>query len=305
MNKYIVVLGNFDGVHIAHQELIKNAILIAKELSLKPLLVCFNPHTAFIIKEGHRLILTREDKINLLKSEFKIDIFEIEFNNEVAMMGYGEFIFNILLKVVDIHTLITGYNFRFGHKRLGDTKSLACISSSGKFHYICINEMMLNYIPISSSEVKRLLSMGAVGLAQKLLGRNFFISGVVCHGKKLGAKIGFKTLNIEYPENLYVPLLGVYLVLVSLNVGKFYGVANIGIRPTLHTDNSIIVEVHLLEFDLEVYEEDVKIELLQFIRPERKFGNIEELIYQINMDVSAASFILKNTCYATEIANNV
>ncbi len=293
MDKRVVILGNFDGVHIAHQELIKNALLIAKRSKAKPLLVCFNPHTALVVKKGHKLLMPREDKILLIKEKFNIDVMELDFNDATSLMTYEDFLKNILLKNIDIHTLITGYNFRFGYNRDGDIKKISKFASKNSFDYICIRQMTYNHMNVASSNIKYLLSIGAVGLASKILGRNFYIAGTVVHGKKLGNKMGFRTLNIEYPDEQYIPLLGVYIISALFGTKTFYGVANIGLRPTLHQSESIILESHLFNFDQEIYENHIKVELLQFIRPERKFDTIEHLQAQIRRDISSAIYVLE------------
>ena len=210
-------------------------------------------------------------------------------------MSAKDFIENILVKKLTITGVVTGYNFHFGHNRGGNSRILDSFSKRYNFQYTQINKVYSNYCDTSSSNIKSLLSYGAVRIVSEMLGRGYTITGLVKKGQGMAKNtFGIATANIELLDGIAYPKFGVYLVEVALNNGtQFYGIANIGLRPTILTHTlTPILEVHIFNFKEMIYNQDINVKFLQFIRPERKFDNLEQLKSQIHRDLEYAQYII-------------
>lgn len=288
----VVLIGNFDGIHLGHQKLISKAKKIAEQKKQKLVLITFNPHPREIINNTEMdLILPYKEKKSLLKN-YGIDMInEIKFTNKLSKLSAEEFAKEYIYKAHNPSDIVIGKNFKFGHKARGDAKLLKdSLSKKVKVHSIDIKR--LDSLVISSSEIKKLISKGSIEKVNKLLGRNYHISGKVIHGEKRGRLIGFPTTNLSTEWN-FLPKKGVYVSKVVISDKSYQSITNIGVRPTFNA-NSLQIESHIFDFNKNVYGKKIKIYFLARIRNEKKFETVEKLIENITKDVNFGRKYFKN-----------
>ena len=288
----VVLIGNFDGIHLGHQKLISKAKKIAEQKKQKLVLITFNPHPREIINNIQMdLILPYKEKKLLLKNYGIDKIDEIKFTNKLSKLSAEEFTIEYIYKAHNPSDIVIGKNFKFGHKARGDAKLLKdSLSKKVKVHSIDIKR--LDNLVISSSEIKKLISKGSIEKVNKLLGRNYHISGKVIHGEKRGRLIGFPTTNLSTEWN-FLPKKGVYVSKVVISDKSYQSITNIGVRPTFNA-NSLQIESHIFDFNKNVYGKKIKIYFLARIRSEKKFETVEKLIENITKDVNFGRKYFKN-----------
>lgn len=293
----VMALGNFDGLHIGHQELIKTSINVAKSHNLKSAILTFNPHPVQVLNPSINFLplLSYKDKINYLSS-YDIDyIFIVGFEAELAKLAAIPFVKNFLCPIFSPKFLITGYNFHFGKNKSGDVKLLSELSQELGFIHTVIKEVKYNYMTVSTSNIKNLLSQGRIETVNALLGRNYKLSGTVVRGGEVARKYSnTPTANILVSESIKLPLNGVYIVKTLIDNKEYFGIANLGVKPTSDSNSNKNMEVHLLGFEGDLYGKYLVIELLSFLRPERKFVNLDMLKDQIKRDIQNAGYVIKN-----------
>ncbi len=285
--KSILLIGNFDGLHIGHQKLFKEANKFKKNKKLKIGVITFDPIPKMFFNpmwKNYR-ISNFDQKVEFLK-KFNVDfIINKKFDNKFSKINYFEFLKKILHKKINPKFIFVSDNFKFGNKREGDVNSL--VECEEKFNFKVINPKPLKNksIVISSSLIRKLLIMSKLNLVRKYLKRNWSIQGTVQVGRKLGRKIGFPTCNVDIKDYI-IPKLGVYKVKVKIaNSKKIYnGIANLGHRPTFN-QKKILLEVNIFNFSKNLYYKKLKVEFIKFIRGEKKFNNIEQLKKQIFIDI--------------------
>jgi len=286
----ILLIGNFDGLHIGHQKLFKkakNLQLIQKNkigvLTFDPI-----PKMFFNKKIKNYRISNLNQKIELFKKFGVNFIINKKFDRQFSKIQCNDFIKKILFKKIKPNYIFVSNNFRFGNKRLGDVKLLK--SFERKFNYKIINPSTLKKRGqvVSSTIIRGLLEKGNLQLANKLLDRNWTIEGVVNEGRKMGKKIGFPTCNIDI-GNYIISKPGVYAVKVHLQKSRkaLKGIANLGYRPTFN-QKKILLEVNIFNFNGNLYNKKLSVEFIKFIRGERKFKGIKELKRQIRSDIKIA-----------------
>jgi riboflavin kinase/FMN adenylyltransferase len=286
--KSILVIGNFDGVHLGHESLFLKAKKIAKKNKTKFGALTFNPNPKeFFSKDKKINIINFSDKIKILKN-LKLDyLVVLKFNKKLRSISANNFINKILIDKIDPSLIIVGKEFRFGKNRIGDINLL-----KEKLNLLSAPHIKFNRKKISSSEVRKLIAKGKVDAVKKYLGRNWFISGKIINGRTVGRKIGFRTANIDL-GNYLEPKKGVYAVNFFIKNKKYKGIANFGDAPTFKR-NKAILEVHLFKSIKNIYNKEVKVEFVKYIREEKKFKNTSLLINQINKDVKEVKKILSN-----------
>lgn len=287
-------IGYFDGVHLGHQTVIQKTVHIANEHELKPALMTFHPHPKEILKnEVLSYITPLQDKIDLVAHLGIEVVYVVHFTSEVAQMTPNEFINQVLLPL-GIQQVIVGFDFRFGRGGSGDAHTLSR-ESHGALTVHIIDPITREDKKISSSIIREKLLRGEVEKVHECLSRPYTMRGTVVNGEKIGRTIGFPTANIALKDRYFIPKMGVYGVRISIGKEKYFGVMNIGVKPTVSQHNAVSIEVHILDFSHEIYDEEVAIEMLFFIRDERKFSSIEELTKQIQDDIVFAKG--KFVCY--------
>jgi riboflavin kinase / FMN adenylyltransferase len=279
----ILTIGNFDGIHLGHQEILKRLVSKSKKMGLPSLVVSFSvtPET-FFGRPKARLSSFR-DKHLFLKSMGVNKHLLIRFNKDFSELSAPYFINQILVEKIGVKHLFIGDDFRFGKDRLGDFSMLKAASHENNYTIEKLNSVLLDSQRVSSSAIRNFLTNGNFDRAEKFLGRPFSISGKVAHGDKLGRTIGFPTANISIHRKLS-PVLGVYSVLIKLKSQIYSGVCNVGKRPTLGGSKTLL-EVFIFDFDEVIYGEHVTVIFKQKCREEKKFESFDELKKQIKKDV--------------------
>lgn len=283
----VVALGNFDGVHLGHQKVIGEAITMAQKHNITSTVVTFNPHPITIVKPERNLL-----KINTLHTKYKLmenlgldTLCVISFDKAFSQMPAEDFITKILHESLGVKHIVIGHDFIFGRGRGGNAELLREYGKTYGYQLHQVTAEKNNDIICSSTKIRCFLQGGEIEKANEMLGYNYIIEGEVISGRKLGRELGFPTANIRVENNM-VPLFGVYAVSIKIagEDASLHGIANLGIKPTFDEVEPLL-EVNIFDFDQDIYGKHVTIELLKYIRPEKKFNDIEELKSQIACDV--------------------
>lgn len=289
-----LVIGNFDGVHLGHQAMLSRLKETSKRLNLASCVMTFEPHPRefFAPDQAPTRLTSLREKLELL-AEYGVDQVQIcRFNYDFAKIGAKEFVAHILQQGLAAQWVLVGDDFRFGARRAGDLAMLRSLSSSYGFEVEEMSTYNVDGIRVSSTAVRKALSSDDLGLARRLLGRPYSISGKVVNGDKLGRRIGFPTANMQLRHNR-PPLSGIFAVEVrgALDTSPQQvtrGVASLGVRPTVHEDGKPVLEVHLFDFNQEIYGQHLRMDFLHKLRDEEKYSDLDTLIRQIRLDVENA-----------------
>ena len=279
-----ICIGNFDGLHKGHRKLLDEFLKNARKNQLKPVLITFRPHPYLFFNPEKRYLLSDySKKIELIRSVYPtVEVNITEFNKNLQSMSAKEYVKNILLDK-EPALVCVGYDLQLGADKIYAREVIP--EEIKDCEVLEIEPVKDGKDIISSSLIRKCLAEGEVEKVKSYLMRDFAMIGTVGTGKKLGRTIGFPTLNIDIHKNIVSPRLGVYAVELVLNKEKLFGIMNIGKNPTVANDDNIKVEVHVLNFNRDVYGENVEVRFKKFIRDEKKFAGIEELKKQIAMDV--------------------
>ena len=288
--KSIILIGNFDGVHLGHQKLFDSAKKYKKKENLKIGVVTFDPipKMFFNKKLKNYRISNLNQKLNIFK-KLKVDfVVNKKFDKKFSKIKCNKFISEIIYKKLNPKIIFVSNNFKFGNKREGDVKLLKLLEKKYKYKIINPPTLKKKNKTISSSLIRKLLADGKLNLANNYLNRNWSIEGVVKKGRNIGKKIGFPTCNIDI-ENYVIARPGVYAVKVNiLNNNKILkGIANLGYRPTFN-QKKILLEVNIFNFSRNLYNKKLTVEFIKFIRGEKKFKGIDQLKKQIKLDLKSA-----------------
>lgn len=279
-----LALGYFDGVHLGHQKVIKSAVDYARENGLKSAVITFKDHPCcYLYGVCPKYILQREVRRKRIEDLGVDYLFELDFDENLSKLNAEEYLHNILVKYFKPMSISTGFNHFFGTKKTGDAEFLNKNQEKYGYKYFEIPPQKYNDKIISSTLIRELLSLGNIESANVMLGINFEVMGEVIEGQKLGRKLGFRTANVLYPPELIDLPFGVYEV--STQYGK--GIANFGICPTVSDNKKAILETHILDFDGDIYGQNIDIKFIRMLRKERKFSSVEELKIQINKDIKS------------------
>ena len=281
-----LALGYFDGVHLGHQAVIKNAVNYAKQNGGKSAVITFKDHPCcFFHGVCPKYILTREYREKFI-ADLGVDyLYELDFE-KLAGLSAEEYLENILIKHFSPKSISTGFNHNFGHNKTGDVKFLEQESVKYNYKYFALPPQKYDGEVISSTKIRKLLSDGQIDTANKMLGRNFIIEGTVIKGRQIGRTIGFRTANILYPLELIDIPFGVYSVLVNYASQTYQGIANFGVRPTVNGHGALL-EVHILDFEKDIYGEVLEVKFIKMLRTERKFDSLDSLKQQISRDIKS------------------
>lgn len=281
-----LALGYFDGVHLGHQAVIKNAVNYAKQNGGKSAVITFKDHPCcFFHGVCPKYILTREYREKFI-ADLGVDyLYELDFE-KLAGLSAEEYLENILIKHFSPKSISTGFNHNFGHNKTGDVKFLEQESVKYNYKYFALPPQKYDGEVISSTKIRKLLSDGQIDTANKMLGRNFIIEGTVIKGRQIGRTIGFRTANILYPLELIDIPFGVYSVLVNYASQTYQGIANFGVRPTVNGHGALL-EVHILDFERDIYGEVLEVKFIKMLRTERKFDSLDSLKQQISRDIKS------------------
>lgn len=302
INKYndkkVIALGNFDGIHLGHQALIKKAVELSKINKISSSVFTFRHHTMKTICENKlpQLLITNRKKVYEF-SKYMLDYAIIfDFNKDFSLLSPENFIKDILIDKLNMKIAVVGKNYRFGYKASGDIQLLRSFSKIYDYKVEVIEPVKLNKIVISSSYIRSLIQKGKIEEANKCLGRYFSLEGYVISGRKVGRRLGFPTANISINKEYILPLNGVYLTMVKILNKDYLGITNVGINPTFNVNN-LSVETHIIDFNKNIYGMFIEVKFIKRIRDEIKFNSEEELIEQMKKDYTFAKsykYILHN-----------
>lgn len=282
----VVTLGTYDGVHIGHRSILTQLINKAKETGMDSMLITFDPHPRQALGLGEiSLLTTLDEKIELLATTGLDYLLVLPFTKEFSNQGAEEFISKVLIDQLNISEIILGYDHKFGHNREGDVHLLAeVLTKTGRF-VTEIPAQDVDEIIVSSTKIRNALLQGNIDSANRLLGYKYQVNGKVVNGKQLGRTIGYPTANIE-PLNgsKLIPGNGVYAVTTCIDGITYQGMMNVGIRPTVSDTNERVIEVHLFDFNSDIYGNAVTISLCHRLRGEQTFTGIEALTAQLKKD---------------------
>jgi riboflavin kinase/FMN adenylyltransferase len=292
----VVTVGTFDGVHLGHRDIFKRMVRISEERGMESIVVTFDPHPRLVIhpdSKDLKFINTQERKNKLIEQSGIDALIIIPFTREFANTPSSDFVKNYLVDKLKVGKLIVGYDHHFGKDRQGSFNELMGL---GKIYGFLVEEISareVNGIPISSTKIRNALISGDVKLANSLLGYDYSISGKVIRGNKIGRTIGFPTANIDIEDRYKLfSAIGVYACLVDWNHRTYKGMGNIGFRPTVDR-GKLTIEVHIFDFDEEIYGEKITIRFLNRIRDEIEFENLSELRKQLISDKARVVDLLK------------
>lgn len=288
-----VTIGNFDGVHLGHQSLIQKLIAQAKSEQVKSMAVTFWPHPRELFsKEFVGFYLNNSQEKNFLLEKTGLDsILSLNFDSELANLDAAQFLTK-LSKVAPLRGLMVGEKFAMGKERQGTETVIKRACELMGIPCVYIKPLEIDGKVVSSQRIRKTLMQGDMDLVFKLLGRTYSLSGRVAHGKKTGSKLGFPTANLYFDENRQLPKFGIYASKVEVNGKVYQGVTNVGIRPSFDDGNSPSVETLLLDFDDNIYNKLIHVNFIHFLREEKKFDRISDLIEQIKKDKKEARRIL-------------
>lgn len=288
-----VALGKFEGLHRGHQLLFQE-IVKQKEQGLQSVVFTFDmpPRQLFHKEESKKQLYTKEERCHILK-KYGVDILiEYPFTLEFASLSPEEFIKNVLVEQVGAKVVVVGDDFRFGKKRAGSVEDLQKYASVYGYELKIIKKLQQDGHDISSSTIKNMLGQARMSEISELLGRNFSVSGKVMHGKALGRTIQIPTVNQIPEEGKALPPFGVYLSRIHLGNESYYGITNIGVKPTVDQEKICGVETHIFDYSGDLYDQMIEVELLRFCRPEMKFGSLDALVKQMKQDIATAKKLI-------------
>ena len=275
----VTCIGAFDGVHKGHIELINKT----KEINKNFQIVTFDEIPKLYFDKSLKPLLDNKNKNNIFNDLKPTNLIYLKFD-EINQLSSDEF-----LKYLDINLrtkkIVVGKDFKFGKNRSGDVDNI--ISYFGKDNVILLSDYIIDNEKVSSTKIRNFLDTGNIQKANNFLGSEYELSGLVVKGKKIGSKIGFPTANLQLNNDLYLPKFGVYEISCIVNGNLFKGILNIGITPTVLNSKKVKIEAHLFNFNENIYGKNIVIQLKKFIREEIKFNSIDDLIKQINIDISS------------------
>jgi riboflavin kinase/FMN adenylyltransferase len=287
----VVTIGTFDGVHVGHQKIINRLVHIAETNKLQALVLTFFPHPRMVVQKDSsiKLINTIDEKAAQLQQLGVDHLVLKEFTKTFSRLSALEYVRDVLVNKLKVKHIIVGYDHHFGRNRTATIEDLIEFGKFYGFEVTQIDAQEVGDVAVSSTKIRAALREGNMRVANDFLGYNFMLTGTVVKGKGLGANLSFPTANIfiEEPYKL-IPKQGVYLVQSKIENQLVYGMMNIGKNPTVSQDNNTHIEVHFFNLDANLYSKTLKIELMEHLRSEIKFPNIEALKVQLEKDKALA-----------------
>lgn len=281
----VITIGSFDGVHLGHRRILEQVQNLAQKHQGESVVITFDPHPRTVLKPNDtsfKLLSTTAEKIKVLEKANIDAVVVVPFTLEFSQQSALQYVEDFLIKKFAPKFIVIGYDHRFGAGREGDLEFLKKFEKTGGFEVLEIPAQEIDAIAISSSKIRKALENSDIILANRLLGHHFSFSGKVVEGNRIGRNIGFPTANIEIedPYKLVLPE-GIY----AAKAGQYDAALYLGSRPTLSPNGKRVIEVNLLDFEGDLYGQYLNIEVLDFIRPDKKFENLDELQQQISQDV--------------------
>ena len=285
-----LAIGVFDGVHRGHQAVISTSARHAHSAKGTSVVVTFDPHPAKVLRPGDapHLLTATQHKIALIRALGVSHLLIIEFNREFAATSPEDFVQQLVTHSKPLREICVGHEWSFGKNRRGNLDVLKKLGAHFDFNVVGIPPVMVHGAVVSSTAIRQAVEAGSLAKAAEMLGRDYTILGAVTRGDQLGKKIGFPTANLSAHSEQFPPN-GVYLAEAWFEGVLYHGVVNLGYRPTVSRGKSQrLLEIHLLDFERDIYGEDLEVRFVRYLRPERKFESVEALARQINADVRQA-----------------
>ena len=285
----VLTIGTFDGVHLGHQKIINQLNEEAKKVGGESVLFTFYPHPRMVLfpeSHGLKLIQTQVEKLEKLERIGLQNVIVHPFTKDFSRLSATEFVRDYLVNKLKVKTIVIGYDHQFGKNREGTLELLQELAPVYDFNVIEIEAEDINDVNVSSTKIRKAVQDGNIEKANEFLGDFFELGGKVIHGKEVGRSIGYPTANIAVDNDIkLLPKIGVYAVRVKLeNSSEYFGILNIGTRPSVDSSDKISIEVYILDFDQEIYGHYITLKLLKFVRDEVKYENLGNLKAQIAKD---------------------
>lgn len=274
----VTSIGGFDGIHLGHQALFKKAFDVSNAMFQ---IVTFNEIPKIYFNNDLKPLIDQDQRSSIFEKLLPKNIIFLDFKS-VNKMNAQEFC-QFLEHNLQTEKLVIGKDFRFGNQRVGDVNTL--INYFGEDNVTLLDDFLISSEKVSTTKIRLFYAQGKIKEAEKYLGRPISYTGTVVIGKRLGSSIGFPTANVQLHNLTQLPRFGVYAVRVHIDKKTYLGCLNIGINPTVEANLDTKIEIHILEFDENIYDKDISFELIEFIRDEKKFGSIDDLTAQIQLDV--------------------
>lgn len=294
--KTIVTLGTFDGVHVGHQKILEKVTQKKEAKDYESLVLTFFPHPRMVL-EGQsdvKLLNTLSEKIELLKKNGLDNLVIHPFDEKFSQLTAHDFVKTVLVDQFHIQKIIIGHDHRFGKNRTANIDDLIAYGKQYDFEVEQISVQEIEAVSVSSTKIRKALDAGNMELANRFLGYDYFLTGIVQKGKQVGRTIGFPTANLKIEENYkLIPRNGVYIVKSILDQETIYGIMNIGFNPTVEGQD-LSIEIHFLDYNADLYGQEISVSLLHFIRSEQKFQSILLLKAQLESDKQKAILFLKS-----------
>lgn len=278
--KRVIALGFFDGVHVGHQALLNLAVKRAGERNALPAAFTFDAHPSSLIRHSSvPLLSTPADRVGLMKRYYGIqEVIIGHYDEKMMTTPWREFVTEYLVKEHGAIHLVAGHDYHFGYKGQGDPEKLKALCAELGIGCDIVPKVEREGITVSSTAIRKLIADGEMAHAVRLLGHPHVLTATVAHGKKLGSKLGFPTVNLPLPAGALVPAYGVYVTRVVFENGDSRpAVTNIGVRPTVDDGEAVTIEGFILDFDGDLYGQQVRMEFFDYLRPEMKFNSLDEL----------------------------
>ena len=284
----IVTIGTFDGVHLGHQAILKDMVKTAKEIGGETVVITFYPHPRYVLNinaANLRFITTQEEKLKLLEKSGVDNVVVVNFTKEFSRVSSEDFIRDYIIKHINPVKLVIGYDHHFGNNRMGDFSLLSEMQNKYNFKLQRIEAHDVENIAVSSTKIRHSLQQGDVERANALLGYQFSYIGKVVSGNKIGRELGYRTANIDLEKEFrLIETSGVYATYVDYEGKEYKSMTYIGKKPTINNDEVENIEVHLFDFDGDLYDKEIKVRFVKRIRGEQKFESLDALKKQLQLD---------------------
>lgn len=296
-NNTVITIGTFDGFHLGHQKIINELLSSSRKNNWRNLVITFEPHPRSVLSKDYniQILTTLEEKKELISEAGIENLFVINFTKEFSELSYEEFFTKYIVHNIGISELVIGHDHKLGKDRSGNEDKLTEFGRQHGFSVTPVSAVEVNGEVISSTKIRHALRDGEINKANHYLGRPYSFSGTISRGAARGRTLGFPTANVVVGnDNKSIPASGIYVAEMIWNGQNYYGLMNIGLRPTFGDVDSTMIEIYLYDFNKNIYYEKVKVNVIERMRDEKKFSSKEELIVQMNLDKEQGLKIINN-----------